>query len=636
MRFLSILFAGVTLGSPVLACDAPYAPQASLNQAWPAQDRATWYGLSQGSRLVPIAWYNSLTLADGTADFAARTTQERYATRFCADSDLPVGFVIDSDPERGDALGLTCAACHTGTLTDGQHEFVVEGGASELNLQSYMSDLFQGLDTVFRDGGTTPGPRWTAFANGVLGAGHSGEDAASLHADLRHWLQQRHLVQKSIDAGGDWGHGRTDAVQVIVNTAAVLSGPRAGVDLPPATAPVSFPHVWNAPQMQRVQWNGSATKLVDVGIVETMELGAIVRNVAEVIGVFAEIELTTDRLGNTARYPSLESSVRLANLVRLERSLETLKSPAWPDEFGTPDPTMLGHGALVYLSECAECHSLLDRDDLQVTIHDAAPGGDVSTPVTRHIAAFDMANPGAPALNTDPSMACHVLTHTSWSGKFTRLHNSFAAFQKLWGDKTLSGLKPQQFDRDTITLRLIEELAMRLIYEKSGELVALQGEDMERAAAAFFRGLIAGDFGTDPRPGIDPAGDPDVPRPGTHTLTSVKEIRARCAEFLADTDTIPEYKARPLNGIFASPPYLHNGSVPTLYDLLLPTDQRPRSFAVGATYYDTEKLGLGAARPGPSGQFDVTQPGNFNGGHLYGISLRDADRAALLEYLKTL
>ena len=108
----------------------------------------------------------------------------------------------------------------------------------------------------------------------------------------------------------------------------------------------------------------------------------------------------------------------------------------------------------------------------------------------------------------------------------------------------------------------------------------------------------------------------------------------------ADTDADPvasllSYKARPLNGAWASSPYLHNGSVPTLYDLLLPEAERPARFAVGRWTYDPVKVGYVSEGEDPW-VFDTSVDGNRNTGHLYGTTLSDADRWALVEYLKTL
>ena len=105
-------------------------------------------------------------------------------------------------------------------------------------------------------------------------------------------------------------------------------------------------------------------------------------------------------------------------------------------------------------------------------------------------------------------------------------------------------------------------------------------------------------------------------------------------------DTEPPYgpyAARPLYGIWAATPYLHNGSVPTLYDLLLPPEQRPKTFALGGREYDPVKVGfaVGTACSQQDCLVDTTRTGDGNGGHGWGTDLTEPDRMALLEYLKT-
>ena len=95
------------------------------------------------------------------------------------------------------------------------------------------------------------------------------------------------------------------------------------------------------------------------------------------------------------------------------------------------------------------------------------------------------------------------------------------------------------------------------------------------------------------------------------------------------------YKARPLNGAWASAPYLHNGSVPTLYDLLRPANQRPTRFAVGRWEYDPKKVGYVSDGEIPF-VVDTTLSGNRNSGHEYGTKLSEEERWALVEYLKSL
>jgi mono/diheme cytochrome c family protein len=109
------------------------------------------------------------------------------------------------------------------------------------------------------------------------------------------------------------------------------------------------------------------------------------------------------------------------------------------------------------------------------------------------------------------------------------------------------------------------------------------------------------------------------------------------------------YQAPPLDGVWATAPYLHNGSVPTLHDLLK-SDGRPkvftRSYGTALEDYDVENVGWKvralkepprAASPREARQvYDTTQPGRSNAGHTFGDALTDDERRAVIEYLKTL
>ena len=98
------------------------------------------------------------------------------------------------------------------------------------------------------------------------------------------------------------------------------------------------------------------------------------------------------------------------------------------------------------------------------------------------------------------------------------------------------------------------------------------------------------------------------------------------------------YASHPLDGIWARSPYLHNGSVPTLRDLLDPPRARPARWSRGSDELDLRKVGYrsDAAAPGRLSEFDTTRPGNANSGHEYGTYLTDDQKAAIVEYMKTL
>jgi hypothetical protein len=98
----------------------------------------------------------------------------------------------------------------------------------------------------------------------------------------------------------------------------------------------------------------------------------------------------------------------------------------------------------------------------------------------------------------------------------------------------------------------------------------------------------------------------------------------------------PRYKARPLNGIWASAPFLHNGSVPNLTELLKKPDQRVAKFHVGSWEFDPVNVGFSTEGGPNTSEFDTSQPNNSNRGHDYGTGLSDTEKAELIEYSKTL
>jgi mono/diheme cytochrome c family protein len=106
-----------------------------------------------------------------------------------------------------------------------------------------------------------------------------------------------------------------------------------------------------------------------------------------------------------------------------------------------------------------------------------------------------------------------------------------------------------------------------------------------------------------------------------------------------------QYKARPLNGIWATPPYLHNGSVPNLYALLSPVAERPKTFYLGNREYDPVNAGYRTEEFPGGFKLDTSIRGNRNSGHefnngsgqgIIGPLLTPDERRELIEYLKSL
>jgi processive rubber oxygenase RoxA-like protein len=110
------------------------------------------------------------------------------------------------------------------------------------------------------------------------------------------------------------------------------------------------------------------------------------------------------------------------------------------------------------------------------------------------------------------------------------------------------------------------------------------------------------------------------------------------------------YQAPPLDGVWSTAPYLHNGSLPTLYHVLN-SKARPklytRSFKTDDADYDKERVGwkfTELKEPPPESApgierrrvYDTSKPGRSNAGHTFGDDLTDEERRAVIEYLKTL
>ena len=160
----------------------------------------------------------------------------------------------------------------------------------------------------------------------------------------------------------------------------------------------------------------------------------------------------------------------------------------------------------------------------------------------------------------------------------------------------------------------------------------------ERDAYAFS-GEKIGQVEPNSQLGVDPA------RLDSYTQTfrdyQVAHFFSKDIPFKEFTKT-DGYANLPLDGLWLRAPYLHNGSVPTLADLLNPPEQRPKAFVRGADTLDPQRGGF-VAPPcvppsAPTGRFcyDTTLPGNHNTGHLYGVTLAAEQKSDLLAYLLTL
>lgn len=602
-----ILGAGIALAAS--SCRTPDTPT-ELAQGWNERWRSSWYQATQGSRLLPQAWARALEKADSQELFFtdANLTRFRFLPLPGSRAGLPIGFAVDEgdarqlsytnltwyrgQPAREPWIGLNCSACHTARLTYQGQETTVDGGPSLLDFQGFV----EGVDAAMAATQSDPA-KWERFAARVLDGRDNAENRDMLRREFGRLLAFQQDNARLNATTMRYGYGRLDAVGHILNKVAQLAvyetSPRVRATPNAADAPVSYPFLWDIYRHSRLQWNGIvASKRISLrGSSHYIDVGALGRNTGEVIGVFGDVVL---RPNSSPR--GFRSSVRTRNLNSLETVLRSLQPPDWPASFPALDPARVAAGRALFESRgCQGCH------------RNEAPGTSVYQ--------IDMVAPtrnsqGTPnPNNTDPWMACNALTYTSATGK---LEGTRAGY--IGGDP------------------LLDEAPLSTMLSASvlGTIVGDWKEVLATAVQIFF--------GIERLPRVE----------GAEDAVSEAEVRAGRLEMCYRANDLPRgegdpapfaYKARPLDGIWATAPYLHNGSVPTLYDLLLPAAQRPQSFNIGTREYDPVRVGYRtqAGAPGNSFVVNATGPGNSNEGHDYNVGrLTEEQRLALLEYLKSL
>ncbi|MFN4274546.1 MAG: di-heme-cytochrome C peroxidase [Aliihoeflea sp.] len=571
-------------------------------QGWSKDDRESWYFATQGSRLMPTSWFRAINLPDGSA-FATTENLHRYGFLAAPDAyrrDLPIGFTQDRQDDerlrvtrlrwysgqRGGAqaepwIGLNCAACHTASITYGDRTRLVDGAPALIDFQSFIEDL----DSVLADTRRDPA-RWDAFSAKVLEARDTPQNRAMLGTAVDSLLDWQRRTAEMNDTPLRYGAGRLDAVGHILNKVLMFAGADADAGNP-ANAPVSFPHLWDITRQERVQWNGLARNSRFALPGDSFEYGALGRNAGEVMGVFGEVVITPQpaAAGALVRYAS---SVRSENLVRMELILKDLRAPAWPSDFPPIDAELRAEGDALFRANCANCH--------------LPPSAQRPGRPTERMQTFANTRPED---LTDIWMACNAVVYRGPTG-------------------------PMQGVRDNSGDVLGPEapVATMLATAVRGALIG-QGANLVKAGFTNFLGLR-------PRPSFEVA----PPEPGEDPRAQDRE---RCLE--AENEPLLAYKARPLDGIWATAPYLHNGSVASLEELLLPAAERKTQFWVGNRNFDPVAVGYVDADPGDGRGFLLRTrdeqgrviEGNSNAGHEYGAGrLTDQQRRALIEYMKSL
>lgn len=632
-----------------------YSRMVYLDQGWSAADSLWFYNTTQGSNLLPYDFFLVLEQPGSSTLFRTDENIDRYGylpqRQTVSNPDgLPAGMVRD-DYQGQAYMGFTCAACHTTQINYRGSGIRIDGGPAHSDMETFMIDLAAALYATLED--TEKRDR---FVTNVLQRGHY-HNTDDILADLKKYAQ-RIKTYTIINTPRDtqrpltrYGYARLDAfgriynrvlehimsaqqmrellaellspdelAQVMIGIESVLSNSdrdhliertqtyltgKQSIQLRnkiynPADAPVSYPFLWDVPQHDYIQWNGR---------VDNSGLGPMARNAGQLIGVFGTLDwqekdgfTLASVLGGQgfgSKHIDFQSSIDIRNLRRVENHLRKLKSPQWPGHILPEiDKTRMTRGAELFSRYCAVCHTQIDRTD----------------PDRRVVAKMIAVS----SVGTDSKMAQNAIAFTGYSGILRNQYVSVSTGNILLQQQAPAVALLTAATRNVVTTPDRDKWLVRRWLERSFDF-----------AYTFFDNEV----------------QPSLKNGNYMPDTTVQPFASAMA-----------YKARPLNGIWATAPYLHNGSIPSLYDLLLPKrkpddpaegEYRPDEFMVGSREFDPDKVGFKST--GYDGfLFRTSIWGNHNSGHEYASgrtqlpdgtllpALTKEQRLDLLEYLKSL
>jgi hypothetical protein len=545
----------------LLAADDAKKTHIYLEQNWTAQERQYFYFADQGSRLLPYDFFLNLEQADNAQLFRSNENMLRYglivAPKSQANPDaLPIGLARNKD-----TVGPTCAACHTQQINYKNNVMMIDGAQSFFDLQKLLGGLTASMKVTLEDA-----QKFARFQARMLGKNASESKKIQLKESLKKEYNKRMAYAAANHTDVAYGYTRLDAFGSILNQALIATGEKNNTN--PPNAPTSVPYIWDTPQHDYVEWNGSQSN---------SNIGAFVRNIGEVIGVFGEVETnTTHWLGLIDG--GFKSSVQTSELRKLEKVVAKLHSPVWPAQLPEINQVLAKKGRVLYEQHCIACHVDINRTDPKRMIQ-------------VRMTTLDQ-------VQTDPMMAKNAIFNKGKSGKFEGLPRYYVA-----GDP-LPKVAP--------ALDIANHLMVGVIKNNPMQAYLAQKD-------------------------ANKLGHGDEIHPPKYVNGKIIETGQEVSE-----KALLAYKARPLNGVWSSAPFLHNGSVPNLYQLLLPAKDRVKQFYLGSMEFDPKHVGYEMTQVKDVFLFDTTLAGNSNAGHEYGAgydsvsAMTEEERWALIEYIKTL
>lgn len=582
-----------------LSMAAPSLTMIDQGSKWTETTRNQFYIQDQGSQLIPLAWAMALKQKNGSAFMADSLQRYGYLPNpKSPEPGLAVGFTTNTSSGNNSSgskmLGMTCSACHTREITVAEKSYRIDGGPAISDFQNFMMDLDVAVNTVL----TNP-KAFADFANAVLGATATTIDKAKLREEVATWfLPYDTIVKGSFSAQSPWGPARLDAIAMIFNR---VSGLDIGTapdriikeNIKIADAPVRYPFLWNASVQDFTQWPGFSPN-------GNLIFG-LTRNLGEVFGVFAHFAPVKDNRDVLKINYIKNNSANFKGLNTVENLIMKLGPPVWPWNL---DKTLASKGEAVFNkkdsaqgnSSCADCHGIKKGQ-------------------FRSFAAESWATP---------------IMDVGTDSREAKLLNSTVKTGVLEGAIPYPGatpLKAVDTASSVLGTAVIGSILQHYLADKVDNVERTILIDAERLEDKFKVAIAK----------VETEIDGELEKKGhVGTLDDLKQSLIRQEAPIISF----KYESRVLQGIWAAAPYLHNGSVPTLAELLKPDTERVASFKVGPEY-DVKNVGLNTQQSKFNFTLNTTDcskrdSGNSRCGHNFGTGFTAEEKQALLEYLKML
>jgi hypothetical protein len=560
-----------------------------LDQGWTSDQREQYYRTPQGSLIMPYSWFLALERpeAGNHEPFSAEESLVRYNlvpgpdTKHNPDR-LPVGLTMQSIPDEyyrqlgcgappcpdgsslhSEWLSYTCAACHVARINYRGRSIGIDGGRGRWNFTVFnrtLANLLLVTATV-----PTIFDRFASKVFRIEKRKDGPDERARLRKELREFLRNPKIVDGVVGSikhtyPTEEGYGRVDAFGRGANGE---FGPLDKRNVQRANAPVLIPPLW---YVHDYGWVQSISAI-------HQPLG---RNIAESWGVSAAVDLLNP---NPAKL--FASTILLEHMFWMETLISVMTPPAWPERiFGKVDREAAQLGRYLYEEKVFD--GALSPAEEQWCPE--SPAGPANPANLANSDEQPCPNPERPTKGL--CARCHAPVAEVHANEFGKRYWQLPLY-KL----NVIGTDPQ----DALNFNARQIYTGNLRVQFGGREKVSFAEALQTATS----GVMAHEFEN------QEVSREDRPDFSGHRRNG---FRAPLA-----------YAARPLQGYWATPPYLHDGAVPNLYELLSPADERSPTFWTGDMEFDPVKVGYRAAQF--VGGFEFVTKRSFIGAA--GYSLRE-------------